>query len=427
MGGFRFVIMSMLAALLAASGYNRLDAADSDGFVKVVDGQLMLGESAYTFVGTNFWYAPILASEGEGGDRVRLLRELDNLQKHGINNIRILAGSEHRKSDTLIIRPVMQTAPGVYNDTLLAALDYLLYEFEKREMKAVLFLTNSWEWSGGFGSYLEWSGHGDAVLPQSGWKEFTAYTTQLFNSDEAKRLIADHIVKIVGRVNSITGRPYSESPAIMAWEIANEPRAFSKEAKEEFSRWIGEIASLIKSIDPNHLVTTGSEGLYGCEVDIDLWEKIHSHPDIDYATIHIWPLNWKWVTPENMTDSLPAAIRETQAYIDIHIPVLQRIRKPLVIEEFGYPRDSMLLTPGSPTRARDAYYVYILSQLHSISAVQGINFWAWGGEAVPLAADWQKGAPFTGDPAHEPQGLYSVFSVDTTTLNTLFPVGQVGK
>ena len=54
----------------------------------------------------------------------------------------------------------MQEEPGVYNDTILAGLDYLLMEMGKRGMVAVLYLNNAWEWSGGYGFYLYHAGGG---------------------------------------------------------------------------------------------------------------------------------------------------------------------------------------------------------------------------------------------------------------------------
>ena len=44
-------------------------------------------------------------------------------------------------------------------------MDYLLFEMKKRDMNAVLYLNNSWEWSGGYGQYLEWAGFGKAPVP----------------------------------------------------------------------------------------------------------------------------------------------------------------------------------------------------------------------------------------------------------------------
>ena len=107
-------------------------------------------------MGANFWYGPILGSEGPGGDRARLRRELDEMQRLGIDNLRILVGADGLPGVEDKIEPVLQSRPGVYNDSILAGLDYLLTEMSKRKMVAVLYLTNSWEWSGGYGAYLEW-------------------------------------------------------------------------------------------------------------------------------------------------------------------------------------------------------------------------------------------------------------------------------
>ena len=45
-------------------------------FVRVEDGQFMRHGKPYYYVGTNFWASTILASEGAGGNRERLCREL---------------------------------------------------------------------------------------------------------------------------------------------------------------------------------------------------------------------------------------------------------------------------------------------------------------------------------------------------------------
>ena len=140
----------------------------------------MLDGEPYKYVGANFWYGTILASEGQGGDRARLGRELDMLDSLGLRNLRILVGAEGRSGLPSHIEPVLQPAPGVYNDTLLAGLDYLLCELEKRRMKAVLYLGNAWEWSGGYGEYLQWAGAGEAPVPSvDGWPKYMEYVSQI--------------------------------------------------------------------------------------------------------------------------------------------------------------------------------------------------------------------------------------------------------
>lgn len=419
------LIASIILGSACTGGKKNDDAVvGNDQFVTVRDGEFYIGDSIYRYVGTNFWYGAILASEGQGGDRERLAQELDTLQSIGINNLRILVGGDGEEGLASHISPTLQKRPGVYNDTILRGLDYLLNELEKRDMKAVLFLNNAWEWSGGFSTYLEWAGEGKAVNPATdGYPAYMAYAAKFSVNDSAQKLAANHVRNIVGRTNSITGKPYSESPAIMSWQIANEPRCFSSDNKDSFANWIGETASLIKKIDANHLVSTGSEGAWGCEGDMELWTRIHSNPDVDYATIHIWPYNWSWVSAETVTDSVAAACRNTTDYINSHYDALGNAlkdngkdAKPIVLEEFGYPRDGMAYAQGSPVTGRDAYYGHVFSEIKGGGKIKGANFWSWGGLANPTHEVWQAGDDYTGDPAQEAQGLNSVFASDSTTI-----------
>lgn len=69
--------------------------------------------------------------------------------------------------------PALQVEAGVYNDTIFDGLDFFLSELDKRDMYAVLFLNNSWEWSGGYSQYLYWAGHGEVPMPNvAGWELF---------------------------------------------------------------------------------------------------------------------------------------------------------------------------------------------------------------------------------------------------------------
>lgn len=421
MKGLKLVAILLCLCFVAGSCGN-MGRGGAD-FVKVEEGKFVKDGKPYYFIGANMWYAALLASEGEGGDRERLAVELDSLQAMGVDNIRVIVGSDGPHGVRTKFEPVMQTSPGVYNDTLLQGLDYLMADLGRRGMKAVLYLTNSWEWSGGFGQYLEWAGFGTAPLSSElPWKDYCDFLTQFYESEEAVGMYYDHLRKIVSRVNTVTGKPYSEDEAIFSWQICNEPRPFSSANKDAFARWVEESASLIKSLDTNHMVSTGSEGLYGCEVDMDLFAKIHSIPEIDYFNIHIWPYNWNWVTKENL-DSVEIAISESEKYIEAHLPVVRSVGKPLVIEEFGYPRDGFSFERGTLVAARDRYYEYIcglvIESASSGGCIAGCNFWAWGGMAPRTHGQWLPGDAFSGDPAHEPQGFYSVYDDDATTISVI--------
>lgn len=418
---------TMICSLLALTAAACAPSGDSQQpFVTIRDGHFCRGAEPYAFVGANFWYGAILGSQGEGGNRERLLRELDLLKETGIDNLRILVGADGPAGTPSKVEPTLQTAPGVYNEELLDGLDFLLAEMGKRGMYAVLYLNNSWEWSGGYSQYLEWAGCGKAPLPSvDGWETFRDYVARYADNEEAHRLFANHIRFILSRTNAYTGRRYVDDPAIMSWQIGNEPRAFSDAAKEGYARWMKEAAALIRSLDPNHLISTGSEGKYGCEVDLSLYEAVHADPDIDYLTIHIWPYNWGWIQKEDVGARLDEAIANTRAYIDEHVAVAERLGKPIVLEEFGFPRDGFRFDKAATTRSRDRYYEAVFAAIHEQmlrgGAFAGCNFWAWGGLAE-LADDhiyWQRGDDYTGDPAQEQQGLNSVFASDSTTLGII--------
>jgi len=396
-------------------------AQKKSSFIHVQNGHFVLNNSSYYYIGTNFWYGAILGSEGEGGNRNRLNKELDYLKSMGINNLRILVGSDGKNGITSKVEPTLQKSPGAYNDTILAGLDYLLYQMGKRKMYAILYLNNSWEWTGGYSQYLEWAGYGKAPVPAvDGWPAYMKYVRQYQQSDSAKALFRNHVRYIISRTNRYTGKKYVNDEAIMSWQIGNEPRAFSDENKEPFARWISEVAAQIKSLDKNHLVSTGSEGKHGCEEDINLFEKIHADKNVDYMNVHLWPYNWGWVTKDSLAEKLQLAKVNTKAYIDEHLLIAKKYKKPLVMEEFGFPRDGFKFSKESTTVSRDSYYKYVFNLIIADKKTEGYfagcNFWGWGGFANPSKKHifWQKGDDYCGDPAQEEQGLNSVFATDKT-------------
>ena len=409
------MMLTSKLATLACAALLAIGCSQAPSFVSVKDGAFVRDGKPCTYIGTNFWYGPILASEGRGGDRERLARELDTLKAIGITNLRVLVGGDGPDGVFSRIEPTLQKAPGVYNDTLLVGLDRFLVELGKRDMQAVLFLNNSWEWSGGYGQYLEWATGEKALIPLlDGYWPFMQQMRKFQTSKESQELFYNHIRAIVGRTNSITGKPYSEDPAIFSWQIGNEPRCFSDDpdVRSGFIAWLTESARIIKSIDPNHMVSTGNEGFFGCEQNWELTEQVNSIPGVDYMTIHIWPYNWEWAKADDLEGTIGDAIRKTEEYIGSNSALAKRLGKPLVCEEFGFPRDGFSPSRDASTRSRDAYYAYVFSRVGE--ELQGVNFWGWSGFAEPVHTQWETGDPYTGDPAQEAQGLNGVYITDTT-------------
>ena len=423
-------VCSML--LLAFAGCAVLfPTGERDDFIRVKGTRFIHNGRPYYFGGANFWYGCYLGSPGRTGNRERLRLELDSLSAIGLVNLRILAASEESYMKRSI-RPAITRSPGVYDDSLFQGLDYLLAEMAERRMHGVLFLNNYWEWSGGMVQYNVWAG-AEGVDPEKspgGWKDFMNFSASFYANEKANSIFRDYVRRIVTRRNTCNGRLYSEDPTIMAWQLANEPRPGTSSPEgeknlESYYGWIEQTAAYIHSLDTNHLVSTGSEGAVGFYWSSEYALKTHQSPFIDYATFHLWPVNWSWFDPKRFEETLPATEEKAMSYIREHLAVARQLNKPITLEEFGIARDSARCAPGSPTSARDRYFTKILSALGDSASAgapfAGWNIWTWGGVARREGEDdvWRPGDPFTGDPPQEPQGFNSVFIVDTSTLRII--------
>ncbi len=388
--------------------------------------QFKLNNRTYRYAGANIWYGAYLGADAAFGDRARLVRELDDLKALGIVNLRVLASSELSPLKNSL-DPAFTLKPGSYNARLLNGLDFLLSEMNRRGMKAVLYLTNFWEWSGGMVTYQYYhSGHyinnGDPAHP---WPEFADVSAQFYAMEQAKADYWAYVRMLVGRRNGVTGKLYRDDPAIMAWQLCNEPRPGGSDAAvdrntESYLGWIRDTCALIRSLDGNHLISLGHEGLMGANNRQDVVIRAHEH--IDYLTAHIWPQNWGWVDPKDLPGTFDAGAAKVKTYIARHIAMAQSLNKPLVFEEFGFPRDNVAYEPGTPTIYKDKFYGLIYAAVEDAVAhntpVAGSNFWAWGGAGRALHPDYRmlRGeTAYVGDPPHEPQGWYSVFNTDTST------------
>lgn len=418
--------LSILFFLLPGLLFAQTKSEMQTDFITVKNTQFLKNGTPYYFLGTNLWYGMNLGIEGDEASRERLLKELDQLQSLGVNNLRIMAASEGPDSAPWRMSPSLQPGLGTYNEKLLKGLDFLLAEMGKREMHAVVCLNNMWPWSGGFAQYINWV-TGDSIpypppAPNGSWMKYINYSARFFKNKKALDAYYQHVEFIVNRINSISGIPYKDDPTIMSWQLANEPRAVT--SGRAYRRWIKKTAALIKKLDTNHLVSIGSEG----DAFIPFSRKFkreHRIRDIDYTTMHIWIQNWSWYDPANPEKTFSSALDKAKKYIQRHTSIAEKLNKPIVLEEFGIARDNENYNPDSPVKYRDRYYTEIFKLVHQLAseghAVAGANFWAWAGEGRPRTpkAIWKPGDDFIGDPPFEYQGWYSIYNTDTSTLKII--------
>lgn len=413
-----------------------------DAFVSVKGHGFVRKGRPYVYTGANLWYAAYLGARGSKGAKGeqglatvrqdRLIHELDQLQRLGVRNLRILGSGETSPLKNAI-SPAIHDAH-TYNEDLLVGLDRTLAEMAKRDMTAIVYLTNFWEWSGGMATYLYWTNGGhyiDANDPAHPWPEFADFTADFYRSGQAIALYHDYIRTLLGRTNTLNGRPYAMDPTVMAWQLANEPRPGGSDGRgranlSAYYGWIEGTAALIRALAPHHLISLGHEGTIGALNDETIFNTAHGGL-IDYTTAHIWPLNWAWVKQSDLSGTYRAQGEGlSQDYVDRHIRLATALKKPLVIEEFGLSRETGGFVPGSSTATKDQFYglIYaaVLKSVRTGGPLVGANFWAWGGAARAQHGDfrWKDGdQSFVGDPPHEPQGWYSVFDKDVSTLKQI--------
>ncbi|UII32300.1 hypothetical protein LVD17_00415 [Fulvivirga ulvae] len=395
--------------------------------ITVKDGIFYKGSIPYYFVGANYWYGPLIAADNIG-DRDRLIKELDLMKESGIDNLRILVGAEGDGKDSRV-HPALQYKQGVYNADLLDGLDFLLMQMRKRNMYAILYMNNNWIWSGGMSQYLEWNGYGEVPNPfleEYTWPQYMNYTKQFHTCEPCMEAFYKHVTFIMGRTNSYTNIPYTQDNTIMSWQVANEPRVFSPDHEEAFAKWLKATVALIESHDSVHLISTGAEGKASYLDDIDMYERLHTNPDIDYLTMHMWPKNWGWYDINNEEETTKISIDRANAYLNEHIAIAQKLNKPIVMSEFGFPRAKESLSPEASIENRNTFYSAIIKRVQESENEQGelsgLNFWGFAGYGKAHEdhnGKWKHGDDFLADPPQEPQGLNSVFASDSATLEMI--------
>jgi mannan endo-1,4-beta-mannosidase len=364
------------------------------------------------------------------GGRRRLVRELDRLQSIGATNFRLLAGSESSPLTGAIQRGITR-GPRDQDEALLGGLDFCLAEMAKRDMHAVLYLSNYWQWSGGFAQYVRWiTGEtipdpDKPVMARGDWRAFMQFSARFYQTPAAVGLYRDFVSRLIQRRNTVNGRIYRDDPTIMTWELANEPRPCADNGSVEkdvpiYCDWVDATARFIHDLAPRQLVCTGSEGLWGCLRKPEVFIAAHKTSAIDYVTVHMWLKNWGWLKTPELSPEFEMAAGRARDHVETHTQIATDVlKKPLVLEEFGLPRDHEKYAPGMPTTARDEYFRRMFDQVaescQAGRALQAANFWAWGGEGR-VESGKNSAGEFLGDPPCEPQGLNSVFDTDNGTL-----------
>uniref|UniRef100_A0A0D6R9C9 mannan endo-1,4-beta-mannosidase n=1 Tax=Araucaria cunninghamii TaxID=56994 RepID=A0A0D6R9C9_ARACU len=229
----------------------------------------------------------------------------------------------------------LQISPGVYDEHVFKALDFVISEAQRNEIRVILSLVNNWDEYGGKTQYVRWGRNAGLDL----------HSNDAFFSDPTLRsYFKSHIKAVLTRVNTVTKVVYKEDPTIFAWELINEGRCESDPTGDTFQAWTEEMAAFVKSIDPHHLVGIGTEGFYGSS-SVDRIEfnpyscahqegtdfiRNHQASGIDFASIHIYPGTW-------ISGSIgPSHLSFAEKWVSAHIEDSEKIlQMPILFTEFG--------------------------------------------------------------------------------------------
>ena len=392
---------------------------DKSSFVQTEKGDFILNDKAYTYIGTNYWYAAFVSMDQKGKERI--VRELDFLKEAGVLNLRLMASGEGPKTEPFRITPTLQESVGDWNENVLVGLDFVLAEMGRRNMKGVLCLNNFFYWSGGMAQYVSWFTGEEIPYPEEhSWDAYMRFSARFYTLPKATKLYYDLIEKLVSRKNTITNVLYVNDPTIMSWQLANEPREFGHDKK--YFKWVKKSSDLIRKLDKNHLICIGNEGILDNLVG-STYKKTAALKNINYLTVHLWPENWGWYAPKNPDESFETTRRKSIAYLEKNAEVSKSVLKPIVLEEFGLARDGGSYEASAAVNMRNKFYQFLYETTlgNPNSPYRGMNFWAIGGEGRPRQPEtfWQAGDDYIGDPPHEKQGWYSVYFTDSTTFEWL--------
>jgi mannan endo-1,4-beta-mannosidase len=388
-------------------------AAAPAGGLEVKGTRFIRNGTPFFVSGFNYWAGPTLARAGNaaGWDQVR--RDLDGLQAAGINMLRVMAATEGPDREPYRIVPSIQPALGQYDPAGLAGVVRFADELKRRGLFAIFTLSNFWQWSGGFAQYLAWAGRGPIPYPPpapgGSWDQFQRFAGAFYKNAAAVAGYDAYLKTIVPRLK--------DNPMVI-WELANEPRGMTNVSA--YRAWIDSSARLIKALAPGQLVTTGSEGqtnsAFYAGMDV---VKDHESAAIDFICFHMWAANWGWVHKDKLAAGLPKALTLAKRYVNDHASRAAKAGKPILLEEFGFPRDGHSFDPAAPTTLRDQYFQEVYAQVRALlptTPLAGIMPWAWAGDSRPPRPGqlWKPGDPFIGDPPHEEQGWYSIYDKDST-------------
>ncbi|MER8581211.1 cellulase family glycosylhydrolase [Mesorhizobium sp. M1423] len=313
---FVFALLSVPAAVSAA------DSLSATSFIKTSGTGFAVDSRPFFVTGVNNHYLTY-------GSQDEVIRVLDDVVAMGANVVRIflqpVIGSLDGSTATIWNWRLEADASdlavkGMYllswdprenrmaiNDGAngMQKIDFLIAEAGKRRLRLIIAFLDFWAYTGGAQQMRAWYGSRDE-------------STFFFDDPRTKRDYRTWVRHVVQRVNLLTGLAYRDDPTIMAWELMNEGNARPEALR---LAWTAEMSAYVKSLDSNHLVSSGNANILVKLSDLTI-------PTLDFGTWHGYPLYY------NLT------VQEFNDLITEFCQLAARANKPVLLEEFGYARSN---------------------------------------------------------------------------------------
>jgi mannan endo-1,4-beta-mannosidase len=274
----------------------------------------------------------------------------------------------------------IQIAPLEYDEVALRGLDLVLARAAAHGLRLVLTLGNYWDDYGGARQYVAWAGLPD---PRTGDPRF-------FTDAGVRTHYAANIAALLSRTSTVDGYRYGEHPAVLAWELLNEPRGGGLDDGGAAVRaWVDEMGAVVHALAPGHLVGTGEEGW---ELPGASWALDTASTQVDYGSVHLFPEAW------GVDDRDAASFGAS--WISGHARAAAALGKPLLVAEFALRRAGAF----DLARRRAIYRGWLGCARAAGAAAAGP--WMFAYDARPASGDDSSFAWIDGTAADDPRNEY---------------------
>lgn len=188
------------------------------------------GKTSY-FAGSNSYWIGFLTNN----DDVDLV--FDHMDESGLRILRVWGFNDVNTvpSSGTVYYQLLKDGTATINTGAdgLQRLDYVVASAEARNVKLIINFVNNWSDYGGMAAYVT---------------AFGGSQTSWYTNTAAQSAYRAYIKAVVSR--------YIDSPAVFAWELANEPRCNGCDTSVLYN-WIQSTSAYIKSLDSKHMVAIG--------------------------------------------------------------------------------------------------------------------------------------------------------------------------